>query len=133
LKRFVCDRIMPGCGGVFTGATDQEVLDQILEHVAVVHGIGTPALPFIELVMTHTRPFTPTGSPRRLRVVAADDPDRRSVIVTGRGASGRFMQAPAPAISGLAVPDAVPTAAERALPDNVRPLMVDGFRPATPA
>ena len=70
LKRFACGDVIPGCGGVFTGAGDQSVLDQVLAHVAADHGLGRP-LPFIELVMAHTHPFVPTRN-GHLRVV---DPD----------------------------------------------------------
>src|SRR3954451_17083794 len=64
LKRFSCGSVMPGCGRVFTGADDQRVLDQVLEHAAAAHDMGTASLGFIELVLTHTRPFTP-GRPRQ--------------------------------------------------------------------
>jgi predicted small metal-binding protein len=132
LKRFVCDRVIPGCDGVFTGAADQEVLDQVLAHVATVHGMGTPALSFIELVMTHTRPFTPTRRAGHLRVVAADDPDDRSDAGDGRDAGGRFIRAVGAATSGVAVPGAVGMGVGRVLPENVHPLRrlaVDGLRP----
>ena len=61
LKRFACGDVIPGCGGVFTGAGDQSVLDQVLAHVAADHGLGRP-LPFIELVMAHTHPFVPPAT-----------------------------------------------------------------------
>ena len=60
LKRFACGDVIPGCGGVFTGAGDQSVLDQVLAHVAADHGLVRPPMPFIELVMAHTHPFVPT-------------------------------------------------------------------------
>jgi MEDS: MEthanogen/methylotroph, DcmR Sensory domain/Protein of unknown function (DUF1059) len=72
LKRFACGDVIPGCGGVFTGAGDQSVLDQVLAHVAADHGLVRPPLPFIELVMAHTHPFVPTRHGHHLRVV---DPD----------------------------------------------------------
>ena len=50
-KRFACHSIILGCDRVFTGASDQSVLDQVLAHAAAVHGLDAPALPFI----------TPTG------------------------------------------------------------------------
>jgi predicted small metal-binding protein len=129
LKRFVCDRVIPGCDRVFTGAADQEVLDKVLAHVATDHGLGTPALPFIELVMTHTRPFTPTDRPRHLRVVAAN-PDQRSDAGDGHGAGRRFIRAAGAEPLGIAVPGAVGMAAERVLPDNVHPLPPGGGRAA---
>ncbi len=69
LKRFACHSIFPGCGEVFTGVGDQGVLDQVLAHAAADHGVDAPALPFIELVMTHTHPFTPG---RHLRSIGPD-------------------------------------------------------------
>src|SRR6478672_6620770 len=69
LKRFVCGDVIPGCGSVFTGAGDQSVLDQVLAHVAVDHGLVRPPLPFIESVMAHTHPFVPTRNDHHLRVV----------------------------------------------------------------
>ena len=72
LKRFACGDVIPGCGGVFTGAGDQSVLDQVLAHVAADHGLVRPPLPFIESVMAHTHPFVPTRNGHHLRVV---DPD----------------------------------------------------------
>jgi len=56
VKKFVCGTIIPDCERVFTGPGDQSVLDQVLEHAAVNHGLATPPMPFIELVLTHTRP-----------------------------------------------------------------------------
>jgi hypothetical protein len=72
LKRFVCGKVIPGCERVFTGWGDQSVLDQVLEHVAADHAIVDPSMPFIELVMTHTHPFTPTHD-RQLFLVAGPD------------------------------------------------------------
>ena len=69
LKRFACGDVIPGCEGVFTGAGDQSVLDQVLAHVAADHGLVRPPLPFIESVMAHTHPFVPTRNDHHLRVV----------------------------------------------------------------
>ena len=83
-KRFVCHSIFPGCDRVFTGASDQSVLDQVLAHAAAGHGLDAPALPFIELVMTHTRPFSPG---RHLRIAAteagASVPDAAHLVLRG--------------------------------------------------
>jgi predicted small metal-binding protein len=78
MKRFACGMVIPGCGRVFTGPGDQNVLDRVLEHVAADHGLVNPSLTFIELVMTHTRPFTPISEHQRFLVVGPDDalPDR---------------------------------------------------------
>jgi len=73
LKRFICDNVIPGCDRVFIGAGDQSVLDQVLHHVAADHGLVSPQLPFIELVMTYTTPFTPAHPRQRLRVVGPAD------------------------------------------------------------
>jgi len=54
---------MPGCDHVFTGRGDQSVLDQVLAHAAAEHGLIAPPLSFIELVLTHTRPFALTRIP----------------------------------------------------------------------
>jgi len=77
LKRFVCSDVIPGCDGVFTGAGDQAVLDQVLDHAADEHGLVSPALPFIELVMTYTKPFTPAHPRQQLRLVRSVEPDRQ--------------------------------------------------------
>jgi hypothetical protein len=59
---------------VFTGPGDQSVLDQALEHAVVNHGLGAAApMPFIELVLTYTKPFIPTNNRRHLRVVGRDE------------------------------------------------------------
>ena len=68
LKRFVCGSIIPGCDRVFIGPGDQSVLDQALEHAAVNHGLAAAPMPFIELVLTYTRPFSPTANRGHLRV-----------------------------------------------------------------
>ena len=71
MKRFACEKVIPGCDRVFTGADDQSVLDQVLEHVAAVHVLVEPSLPFIELVMTHTHPVFPARHRRQSWVVGA--------------------------------------------------------------
>ena len=56
MKRFACQDIIPGCEHVFTGADDQSVLDQVIAHAAVDHGLVKPPLALVELVVatTHT-------------------------------------------------------------------------------
>ena len=61
LMRFACHSIIPGCDAVFTAVSDQGVLDLVLAHASTEHGMTVPGLPFIELVMTHTRPVSPDG------------------------------------------------------------------------
>lgn len=39
MKRFACGDVVPGCEDVFLGATDDEVLDQALQHAAEAHGL----------------------------------------------------------------------------------------------
>jgi predicted small metal-binding protein len=95
LKQFVCGSIIPGCDRVFTGPGDQSVLDQALEHAAMNHGLAAAApMPFIELVLTYTRPFIPTGSRGHLRLVGRDD--RSSGVATSL-----FADAPAAAPTGV--------------------------------
>ena len=90
MKRFRCADVIPGCDGVFTGAGDQSVLDQVLHHAAAEHGLIRPQLPFIELVMTYTRPFTPTHPRHHLRVVGPTDAARRPDTTSGRHTGGRM-------------------------------------------
>lgn len=72
MKRFACGSIIPDCDRVFTGLGDQSVLDQALEHAAANHGMAAAPLPYIELVLTYTRPFTPTSNRGQLRSVDHD-------------------------------------------------------------
>ena len=70
VKRFTCGDLMPGCPRVVTGASDQSILDQFLEHGATDHGLTTnPPLSLLELVMAHTHPFCPDRSRGHLRLV----------------------------------------------------------------
>ncbi len=39
MKTFACGQVVPGCDGVVTGATDDEVLAAAAEHAASVHGM----------------------------------------------------------------------------------------------
>ncbi len=40
MKTFACDQVVPGCDGVVTGATDDEVLAAAAEHAATAHGMS---------------------------------------------------------------------------------------------
>ncbi len=96
VKRFVCGSIIPGCDRVFTGPGDQSVLDQALEHAALNHGLATAPMPFIELVLTYTRPFVPTDNRRHLRVVGRDEDASivgGGLFTSGAGALARSSKA----------------------------------------
>ncbi len=99
------------------------MLDQVLGHVAADHGVADPALPFIELVMTHTRPFTPTDHRARLRVVDPDDPPGR----VGAGPHpGTWLVKDAPV-------GAQPGQGRTASRSDVRPTNVHPLRPLDPS
>jgi hypothetical protein len=66
------------------------VLDQVLHHAAAEHGLIRPQLPFIELVLTYTRPFSPTHPRHHLRVVGPFDPGRPPETTNGRQTGGRM-------------------------------------------
>ena len=40
MKKFACGQVVPGCDGVVTGATEDEVLTAAAEHAATAHGIS---------------------------------------------------------------------------------------------
>ena len=96
MKRFVCAELHPGCVRVFTGPTDQAVLDRVLAHAAADHGVARPSMAFIERVVIATHPLQ-GAEPRRLTLVGAEPPDRSGPITgaghrAGRrlGPAGRF-------------------------------------------
>lgn len=39
MRKFACGEVVPGCDGVVTGATDDEVLRAAAEHAASAHGM----------------------------------------------------------------------------------------------
>ncbi len=39
MKTFACGQVVPGCDGVVTGATEDEVLAAAAEHAASAHGM----------------------------------------------------------------------------------------------
>lgn len=39
MKSFACTRVVPGCDGVVTGDTDDQVLAAAAEHAATAHGM----------------------------------------------------------------------------------------------
>jgi predicted small metal-binding protein len=69
MKRFVCSDIIPGCPEIFTGESDQSVLDQVIVHAAADHGLVKPPLALVELVVATTHPYTPPPKQRHLRLV----------------------------------------------------------------
>jgi predicted small metal-binding protein/anti-sigma regulatory factor (Ser/Thr protein kinase) len=71
VKRFVCRDIIPGCDHVVTGASDQSVLDQVITHVAVDHGLVKPPLALVELVVATTRTLADVRPRGHLRLVGA--------------------------------------------------------------
>ena len=40
MKKFACGTVVPGCEGVVTGTTDDEVLAAAAEHAASAHGMS---------------------------------------------------------------------------------------------
>ena len=75
MKRFVCAELHPGCDRVFTGPTDQAVLDQVLAHAAADHDMPRPSMTFIERVVIATHPLIAArGQHRRLTLVGAAAP-----------------------------------------------------------
>lgn len=40
MKKFACGQVVPGCDGVVTGATDDEVMAAAAEHAASAHGMS---------------------------------------------------------------------------------------------
>jgi predicted small metal-binding protein len=39
MKKFECGNVVPGCDGVVTGETDEDVLAAAAQHAASVHGM----------------------------------------------------------------------------------------------
>ena len=39
MKTFACGQVVPGCDGVVTGSTEDEVLSAAAEHAATAHGM----------------------------------------------------------------------------------------------
>lgn len=76
MKRFACQDIIPGCDHVFTGADDQSVLDQVIAHAAVDHGLVKPPLALVELVVATTHTFVPAKGRGHLRLVGAPGPNQ---------------------------------------------------------
>jgi len=83
VKRFVCAELHPGCVRVFTGPTDQAVLDRVLAHAAADHGVPRPSMAFIERVVIATHPVQ--GAERRRLTVVGGEPPDGSGPITGAG------------------------------------------------
>ena len=39
MRKFACGDVVPGCDGVVTGATDEDVLAAAAQHAATAHGM----------------------------------------------------------------------------------------------
>jgi len=76
MKRFACQDVIPGCDQVFTGADDQSVLDQVIAHAAMDHGLVKPPLALVELVVATTHTFVPVRGRGHLRLVGERTSDR---------------------------------------------------------
>jgi len=87
VKRFVCRDIIPGCDHVVTGTSDQSVLDQVITHVAVDHGLVKPPMALVELVVATTRTLADARPRGHLRLVGAAT-DRRPGIEDGTTKAG---------------------------------------------
>ena len=93
MKRFVCAELHPGCDGVFTGPTDQAVLDRVLAHAAADHGVPRPSMTFIERVVIATCPLTPEREhQRRLALVGAEPGDRSGAFAGAGHRAGRRLR-----------------------------------------
>jgi|GEM_PF-811597 len=86
MKRFACQDVIPGCDQVFTGADDQSVLDQVIAHAAMDHGLVKPPMSLVELVVATTHSFVPQRARGHLRLVGADAGDDGAVL--GRSDDG---------------------------------------------
>ncbi len=73
MKRFACRDVIPGCLHVFTGDDDQSVLDQVIAHAAVDHGLLKPPLALVELVVATTYTVAPSRPRNHLRLVGSPD------------------------------------------------------------
>lgn len=40
MKQFACGNVVPGCDGVVTGETDDQVLEAAARHAAEAHGMS---------------------------------------------------------------------------------------------
>ena len=86
MKRFACQDVIPGCDQVFTGADDQSVLDQVIAHAAMDHGLVKPPMSLVELVVATTHSFVPQRARGHLRLVGAGAGDDGAVL--GRSDDG---------------------------------------------
>jgi len=54
MKQFACGTVVPGCDGVVTGETGDDVLSAATEHAASVHGITEAPPELIEAIKAGT-------------------------------------------------------------------------------
>lgn len=101
MKRFACQDVIPGCDQVFTGADDQSVLDQVIAHAAMDHGLVKPPLALVELVVATTHTFVPARGRGHLRLVGAAARE----VESERGRSG---ESPRNLADTLAEPTTIP-------------------------
>ncbi len=50
MKQFACGTVMPGCDGVVTGETEDEVLAAAAQHAASAHGMTEVPADVLEAV-----------------------------------------------------------------------------------
>ncbi|MEY2402318.1 MAG: hypothetical protein QOJ08_2429 [Ilumatobacteraceae bacterium] len=50
MKQFACATVMPGCDGVVTGETEDDVLAAAAQHAASAHGITEASPELIDAV-----------------------------------------------------------------------------------
>jgi predicted small metal-binding protein len=81
MKRFACQDVIPGCDQVFTGADDQSVLDQVMAHAAMDHGLVKPPMALVELVVATTHSFVPQRGRGHLRLVGEGAGNDGAVLV----------------------------------------------------
>ncbi len=53
MKQFSCGDVVPGCGRVFSGDTDDEVLTAVTAHARIDHGLSTIPDSLLEQVRGH--------------------------------------------------------------------------------
>lgn len=55
MKQFSCGDIVPGCGRVFQGESEQEILAAVTLHAKGDHGLAAVSDSFLEQVRGHIR------------------------------------------------------------------------------
>lgn len=52
MKKFACGDVVPGCDTTFNGSNDDEILAQVAQHAADVHGLTEVPQELIGQVMS---------------------------------------------------------------------------------